>query len=544
MKEAKAERFETWSEIPVKPIYTPDDLKGFDYARDSGDAGEYPFTRGKYRTMYRHEPWIMRELCGLDTPKETNKRLKYLASHGQAGLAIVPDQPSQYGLDSDHPMAEPAAGTQGVPICCLQDMEELLEGLDLDATTSSFSIPGISTIVLVAQYALVAEKRGYSRKTLRGSVQNDPLQAVLTCYDLGNPLELLMKLCVDLIEFCAREMPKWHSVTVNAYDLREAGLNASQEIAFTLAIASAYANETLKRGLAIDDFMHRMLIISSVHIDFFEEIAKLRAARRVWAKLMKERFHAKNPKSMALTISVHTAGCSLTKQQPFVNIVRSAYEALAAALGGCRGLDLSSYDEGTCTPSEEAALVSLRTEQVLMEETRVTNVVDPLGGSYYVEWLTNKLEQEIWKIINEIEAMGGTEAAIRSGWAQEQITNTAVRIQEKVDRGEMKVIGLNLYQIEPQKDNLLPIAESQRRASTEQVSKIRKMKATRDKAQVEERLKVLYRVGKERKENFMPYIMDATAANATTGEILGTLRLAYGYPYDVLGKVEAPFSLA
>lgn len=540
-KEIAAKKFETWSGIPVKRIYTPNDIKEVDYGESLGDAGQYPFTRGKYPNMYRQQLWIARELCGLGTPRETNKRLKFLTSQGQTGLAIVPDQPSQFGLDSDHPMAIPAVGTQGVPICCRHDMEELLDDIDLEVTTSSFSIPGISAIVLVAQYLVAAEKRRYDRKILRGSVQNDPLQAILTCYDLGNSPELLMKLAIDLIEFCAREMPEWHCTTVNAYDLREAGVNAIQEMGFTLAIAIAYIEETLKRGLTIDDFADKMLIISDVHIDFFEEIAKFRAARRVWAKLMRERFHAKNPKSMALTISVHTAGCSLTTAQPFNNITRAAYQALSAILGGCRGLDLSSYDEGICTPSEEGCLVSMQTQHVLTHETGVRNVVDPLGGSYYVEWLTNTLEQKISEAISEIDQMGGMVAAIKSGWAKLQIEKASRRVYEEIEREDKIVVGLNAFQIEPERDNLLPISKSQAKPSAEQTAKIKQMKATRDKAQVEKRLRVLYQVAKERKENLMPYIIEATTADATSGEIVGTIRLAYGSPYDVLEKVDVPF---
>lgn len=538
------ETFETWSGIKLKPIYRPEDLAGFDYKGNLGDAGEYPFTRGKYANMYRQEKWIARELCGMETPRKTNERLKFLASHGQMGLGIVPDTPSQLGLDSDHPMAVASVGTQGVPLCCWQDMQELLDGIALEATTSSFSVPGVMAAPLVAQYIVASEKRGYNRKILRGSVQNDPLQAhVTSCYDLGNRLDLALKLCIDLIEFCAREMPNWHSCTVNAYDLRETGINAVQEMAFTLAIAFAYIQEMLKRGVPVDDFARRMLVIAGVHIDFFEEIAKFRAARRIWARVLKDRFHAQNPRTLALTISMHTAGSSLTTQQPFNNIVRGAYEAMVAVLSGCRGLDISSYDEGVCVPSEAAGLVSMRTQQVLAYETGVTSVVDPLGGSYYVEWLTGALEQEMLQLMQRIEEMGGMAAAVESGWVQQQIEAASLKLREKIDRGERIVVGLNSFHLEPEKDNLLPLDTTQIKPSKEQVKKLEEWKASRDKVALDEKLRILHGVASDKKKNLMPYIIEATAAGATTGETLGVIRLAYGEPYDILDRITLPFRL-
>lgn len=532
------EKAKTFSDLEVKQVYNIDDLRP-----GSGleKPGEYPFTRGIHEGMYRERLWITRELCGLGTAAQTNERLRFLVEEGQTGLAMVPDTPSQMGLDSDHPLSLPNAGLQGVPLCNIGDMRDLCSGIDLENVTASFSVPGILAPVLVAMYYAAAKEKGIDPGKLRGSVQNDPIQAILTGYVAKDPLEIVLRLAVDTIEFCSKEMPLWHSVTVNAYDLRETGLNAYQEMGFALAIAATYVEETMKRGLDVDSFARRILIVSGCHTDFFEEIAKFRAARRVWAKILKEDFGAKDEKTMKLKLAVHTSGSSHTAQQPINNVVRGSYEALAAVLGGAQGLDLSSFDEGFCIPSEEAAMVSLRTQQILALETGVPKIVDPLGGSYYVEWLTDRMEEKITEVIEEVRKQGGILASVRSGWIAEQITRASNAYQSKLDQGEIKVVGVNCYKIKPEHDNLLKISDSHGEPCAEQIELTRTFKNSREMSAIQDILQDLYTLTKEENTNLLPLIIKAISAGATLQEILGSIRVAYGYPYDILGGQKAPF---
>ncbi len=532
----------TWSGIPVKNVYTPADI-AVDYEKDLGNPGTYPYTRGIHEQMYRRRPWSTRNLCGLESPLKTNERLRYLMREGQSGIAIVPDTPTQLGVDADHPLVAPQVGTQGVPLYCLRDMDELLQGIAMEEMTFSISVCSIAAPVILAQVCALARRRRIDPRKLRGSIQNDPIQARHCSYDINNPLDLCLRVCVDAIEFCVKEMPSWHSLTANAYDLRESGADSVQEMGLALANAIGYIELALKRGLDIDSFAQQMLIICSSHMDFFEQIAKIRATRRVWAKLMKERFGAKTPQSMKLTIAVHTAGSSLTAQQPINNVIRGTIEALAAVLAGGQGIDLSCYDEALCTPTEESAMVALRTQQIILQESGVEKVADPLGGSYYLEHLTNAVEAGIWDLLREIDAVGGIVKAAESGWFRKVLEQSAVELYKDIDSGKRKVVGQNVHRIPDDQDNLLRIGKIHLEPGLEHVQRIRELKAGRNARKTEASLGKLYRDAKDGARNLMPSIVDAVSSDAMIGEIMGTLRVAYGRPYDPYEMVQPPFPL-
>jgi len=532
----------TSSGIPVKNVYTPNDVE-FDYVRDLGDPGRYPFTRGIHEEMYRRKAWSTRNLCGLESPLKTNERLRYLMREGQSGIAIVPDTPTQLGVDADHPLVTPSVGTQGVPLYCLRDMDELLQGIAMEEMTFSISVCSIAAPIILAQVSALARRRGVDLGKLRGSIQNDPIQARHCSYDIANPLDLCLRLCVDAIEYCVREMPSWHSLTANAYDLRESGADSIKEMGLALANSIGYVELALKRGLDIDSFAHQMLIICSSHMDFFEQIAKIRATRRIWAKLMKERFGAKKHQSLRLTIAIHTAGSSLTAQQPINNVIRGSIEALAAVLAGGQGIDLSCYDEALCTPTEESAMVALRTQQIILHETGVAKVADPLGGSYYLEHLTNTIEAGIWDLLREIDAIGGIVQAAESGWFKRVLEESAVGLYKDIDSGKRKVVGLNVHLIPEDQDNLLKIGKIHLEPGLEHVQRIRELKETRDIRKTEASLKRLYRDARDDGKNLMPSIIDAVSSHAIIGEIMGTLRLAYGQPYDPYEMIQPSFRL-
>ncbi len=532
----------TWSGIPVKNVYTPDDV-AVDYGKDLGNPGTYPYTRGIHEQMYRRKPWGTRNLCGLESPLKTNERLRYLMREGQSGVAIVPDTPTQLGVDADHPLVAPQVGTQGVPLYCLRDMDEMLQGIAMDEMTFSISVCSIAAPVILAQVSALARRRGIDPRKLRGSIQNDPIQARHCSYDINNPLEMCLRVCVDAIEYCVKEMPSWHSLTANAYDLRESGADSIQEMGLALANAIGYIELALKRGLAIDSFAHQMLIICSSHIDFFEQVAKIRATRRVWAKVMKERFGATSPHSMKLTIAVHTAGSSLTAQQPINNVIRGTLEALAAVLAGGQAIDLSCYDEALCTPTEESAMVALRTQQILLHESGVEKVADPLGGSYYVEHLTNAIEAGIWDLLREIDGIGGIVKAAESGWFRKLLEKSAVGLYRDIDSGKRKVVGQNVHRIPEDQDTVLRIGKIHLEPGVEHVQRLRELKGTRDAKKTEAALRKLFRDAKDGARNLMPDIVDAVSGDAMIGEIMGTLRLAYGRPYDPYEMVQPPFPL-
>ncbi len=538
MSESNAASGVTWSGIPLKTYYGPP-TRDRNYETKLGDPGALPFTRAGHAEMYRKRLWITRQLAGLDTAAATNQRLRYLIANGQTGLAIVPDTPTQLGLDSDHPLGARSVGTQGVPLCTVEDMDQMLEGIDLRGITASFSVPGASVPVLLAQLLAVADRRNVPWDELRGSFQNDPLQATHTCYDAGTPLELGMRLCVDAMEHCARHVPGFHPTTVNAYDLRESGLNAAEEIGVAISMAQAYIEETLKRGPTIDQIGPGILLICAAHIDLFEEVAKFRAARRIWSRMMREHFGAKDERTCRLTLAVHTAGSSLVAPQPINNVVRGTVEALAAVLGGCQGLDLSAYDEPVDLPSEQAAMVALRTQQILALEAGVANVVDPLGGSWFVEELTDELERRAVAVMDEVAALGGMVAAAKAGWLRRLMDERQWQLQQSIESGERPIVGVNCHQIPIEQDTLLSFRGEHPKPCAEQVEIVRTFRRRRDAGSVRSALTGLKSRAESTSENLISPIKIAVEAGATMGEVMGTIRQAYGLPYDPVGAIAA-----
>ncbi len=538
-----ASRLKTWSGFPVEEVYTPDDTKDIDYKREIGDPGDYPFTRGIHATMFRGRVWTKREVAGFGTPKDTNERVKYLIDQGQSGINIINDLPTAMGVDSDHPMAKEEAGAVGAPFSSLKDMEEMVEGIPLDKVSMSFNVSTTVSPIVVAQYLAIAQKRGIDLTRLRGTIQNEPLKGRYCGYSPStNHVDLCLQTSADIIEFCSKHMPLWYTTNVNLYDLRETGINAAQEIAFGFAMAIAYIENVLKRGLDIDEFAPRIAFYCSAHIDFFEEIAKLRAARRMWAKIMKERFKAKNPKSLTFKFGVHTAGCSLVPQQPLNNVIRVAYEALAAVLGGVQSLHCCSYDEPIAIPTEESHRLALRTQQILACETGVANVADPLAGSYYVESLTNRIEEEAMMILKKIDDMGGMIVAIEKGWIDQEMEKAAYRYQREVESKERIIVGVNEFTVPPEEDVQGDYHKTPSEVSEKREAALKELRETRDNDTVRKALKRLNEAAKKKqRENLLPFIIEAVNAYATTGEILGTMRMGFGYTYDPFEALSHPF---
>ena len=516
--------FRTASGIPVKRLYTPLDLAGKDYLGDLGFPGRYPFTRGIYATMYRGRIWTMRQYAGYGTAEETNRRFRLLLAQGQTGLSVAFDFPTQLGLDPDHPLAAGEVGRVGVSVFSIEEMMRLFDGIPLGEITTSMTINATATAIL-AMYIATAEAQGYEQALLGGTVQNDILKEYVARGLYVFPPEPSMRLVVDLIEYCARHMPRWNPISISGYHIREAGANAVQELAFTFANAIAYVEACLERGLKVDEFAPRISFFFSVHNDFFEEIAKFRAARRIWAKIMRERFGAEKPRSCTLRFHTQTAGSTLTAQQPLVNVVRVAIQALAAVLGGTQSLHTNAFDEALCLPSEEAALLALRTQQVIAYETNVANTVDPLGGSYYVEWLTDEIEERVWRYLDRIDGLGGAVKAVEKGYIQGEIARSAYEQQKAIEGGDLVVVGVNKFRIEEEiRVELLKVDPA---IEGRQVERLRALRAGRDRARVEEALDGVRRVA-EGDANIMPYMLEAVKARATIGEIFGVLRDVYG----------------
>jgi len=538
-----ASRLKTWSGFPVKEVYTPEDTKELNYEKEIGNPGDFPFTRGIYKTMFRGRVWTKREVAGFGIPKDTNERVKYLIDQGQSGINIINDLPTAMGVDSDHPMAKEEAGAVGAPFSSLRDMEETVEGIPLEKVSMSFNVSTTVSPMVVAQYVAVAQDRGVDLGKLRGTIQNEPLKGRYCGYAPStNHVDLCLQTSADIIEYCSKYMPLWYTTNVNMYDLRETGINAAQEIAFGFAMAIAYIENVLKRGVDIDDFAPRIAFYCSAHIDFFEEIAKLRAARRMWARIMKERFGAKKPKSITFKFGVHTAGCSLVPQQPLNNVIRVAYEALAAVLGGVQSLHCCSYDEPIAIPTEESHRLALRTQQILACETGVANVGDPLAGSYYLESLTTKVEEEASKVLDKIEEMGGMITAIESGWIDREMEKAAYQYQKEVDEKSRIVVGVNEFTIHPEEDIQGEYHKTPSGVIDRRVASLKELRETRDNPRTGETLKRLREVAEKKDgENLLPYIIDAVKAYATTGETLGTIRMAFGYSYDPFEVLEHPF---
>lgn len=542
MTESKAtpRLHQTWSGIPLKSSYGPMDANGRSYDETLSNPGTFPFTRGKYPEMYRETGWISRNLAGLSSAAATNVRLKYLLSHGQRGLAVVPDTATQSGLDYDHPFGAPLVGLQGVPLGCREDMQMMCDGLDLHELNASFST--FQTPV-AAQYLANARAEGFDRRLLRGSIQNDPICARLTGYDPGNPLDVTMRMAIDSILWCAEHAPRWHSTVVNTYILREAGADAFQEMGYGLEVAFYYIGEAVARGMDVDQIAPRFAIIAGLHNDFFEEIAKLRATRRIWASELTRRFGAKSDKSKALTISVHTCGSTLTASQPINNVVRAGYQALAAVLGGCRGLDLSGYDEPFSIPSAESATIAMRTHAVLDLETGVSSVADPLGGSYFLESLTDTVEERIRAVMEQVAAHGGIRAAQESGWVSDQIDEQGRTREAEIDSGIRPIVGVNEFTDSSVIGDLLPVSLARERPNEEQLEWLTKYKVRRDRRALTEGLTKLRDVARNPDGNTFAAMIEAIDMGATTGEVTGAVRVGYGEQFDPLGIVDSPVPL-
>jgi methylmalonyl-CoA mutase, N-terminal domain len=536
----KPQSAKTWSGYDVQELYTPDDLVKNDYKKNVGDAGDYPFTRGLHRNMFRGRYWTRREVVGIGSPADTHERAAFCFEQGGSGLNTIADVTYEMGLDVDHPWAENEVGLTGVNITSVKDMETLVGDIPLDKVSWSLITASTAAAATMAQYVVVAQQKNYDISLLRGSIQNDPIHFRYCGFRPACPLDLSVKLGSDVMEYCTRHMPKFYYTTVNMYDLREQGINAHQEVAYGFGIAMCYIDELLRRGLHIDDFAPRFTFYVSCHVDFFEEIAKIRAARRMWAKLMKEKYGAKDPRSMQFRFAVHTAGCSLVPQQPLNNIVRIAYEALAAVLGGVQSLHCCSYDEPMCLPTEKGHLQALRTQQILAYETGVTNVADPLGGSYYIESLTDKIEEEALRCMKEVEEVGGMEEAIRTEWLDRKFEIEAVKRQKEVDNRDKLIVGVNIFDSEPETKTPLGVQRIAEQSAKRQISEVQALKRSRDMTTLREAIDRLRDVA-SRGKNTIPAMIEATKAFATTAELLGTVREVMGYPYDPMQVIESPF---
>ncbi|MFZ8826609.1 MAG: acyl-CoA mutase large subunit family protein [Candidatus Caldipriscus sp.] len=526
----RKEVFISLSGIPIKELYTPLDIPNFDYEEKLGFPGEYPFTRGPYYNMYRGRPWTIRQFAGFGRAKDTNERFKYLISIGQTGLSTAFDMPTLMGYDSDHPMAEGEVGREGVAVDTLADFEVLFDGINLGEVSVSFTI-NAPAIFIYSLYLALAEKQGVPFEKLRGTLQNDMLKEFHAQHEWIFPPEPSVKLVTDIIEFSSRFTPKFNPVSISGYHIREAGSTAVQELAFTLADGFAYVESAIRRGLDVDEFAPRLSFFFNSHLDFFEEIAKFRAARRIWAREMRYRYKAKNPESWRLRFHTQTAGCSLTAQQPLVNIIRTAFEALAAVLGGTQSLHTNSYDEALQLPSEEAVTIAVRTQQVILHEIGVANTIDPLAGSYFIEWLTDKMEEEAYKYFDKILDLGngsfldGILKGIEIGYFKKEISDAAYEFQKRVESGEFIWVGVNAYKedvpLEVPKFYVDPKIEE------EQKEFLRKVKESRDNESVRLALQRLIEAAKENK-NLVPYVLDAVKAYATEGEIMDALKKVYG----------------
>ncbi|MGA2463226.1 MAG: methylmalonyl-CoA mutase family protein [Thermodesulfobacteriota bacterium] len=536
----KPRSVKTWSGYDVKEIYTPKDRMGKDYDKTIAGAGQYPYTRGIHANMFRGRYWTRREVIGIGSPADTHERMKVLLDQGISGLNTISDVTHTMGLDVDHPLAMNEVGLTGLSISHIQDMETLTEGIPLDKVSWSLIQASPVASVTMAQYLAVAQNRGYDIRELRGSVQNDPLHARFCGHRPACPVDLSIRVGCDIMEYCTRNMPKWYFTTVNMYDLREMGITATQEVAFGFLMAMIYIDELIRRGLSIDEFGPRFTFYVSCHIDIFEEVAKIRAARRFWARLMKEKYGAKDPRSMQFRFAVHTAGCSLVPQQPLNNIVRISYQALAAVLAGVQSLHCCSYDEPICLPTESGHVQALRTQQILAYESGVCNVVDPLGGSYYVEELTDKMEEEVLKIMKQVEGVGGMKEAIRTEWLDREFEKQALQRQKEIDAGERLVVGMNIFTTEAETQTPLGVQYIPLESVRTQIEQTRELKRTRDMNRLKDHIKRL-REDSEEGRNVLPAMIEATKAYATTGEVMGTVRMAMGYSYDPMEVLECPF---
>ena len=517
--------FSTSSDIPVNRVYTPLDIANVDYLKKLGFPGEYPLTRGVYTTMYRGRLWTMRQYAGFGTAEQTNKRFKYLLGHGQTGLSVAFDFPTQVGYDCDHPLSLGEVGKVGVSASTLKDMEILFDGIPLDKVTTSMTINAPAN-VLLAIYIAVGQKQGVEQSRLGGTVQNDVLKEYVARGMYIFPPKPSMRMITDIFVYCSQKMPQWNTISISGYHIREAGATAVQEVAFTFANAIAYVQAAIDRGLDVDKFAGRLSFFFAAHNNFLEEIAKFRAARRLWAKIMRERFKAKNLNSWMLRFHTQTSGVALTAQQPYNNVVRVALQALSAVLGGTQSLHTNSFDEAYALPSEQAVAVALRTQQIIAHESGVVDTVDPLAGSYYVEHLTNEIEERAQKYIEQIDGMGGAVSAIEKGFMQREITESAYRFQKEVEAKKRIVVGVNEYVGEEE----VPIKTLQVDPAVEKtlVEQLKEIKRQRNQPKVNETLNKLRNAAEQENESLMPFILQAIKEYATLGEICGTLREVFG----------------
>jgi methylmalonyl-CoA mutase, N-terminal domain len=510
--------------IEIRPRYEADDLSDWDPDAELGEPGEPPFTRGVYPSMYRGRLWTMRQYAGMGTAEETNRRFRYLLGHGQTGLSVAFDLPTQMGLDSDHPRAEGEVGRTGVAIDSVEDMRGLLDGIPLDQVTTSMTINATAAILLLL-YELVAEEQGVAADRLGGTVQNDILKEYAARGTYIYPPQPSMRLVTDLFAYCRERIPRWNTISISGYHMREAGATAVQEVAFTLANGMAYVQAALDAGLAVDEFAPRLSFFFACHMDFFEEVAKFRAARRMWSRVMADRFGARDPRSLMLRFHTQTGGATLTAQQPENNIVRTGLEALAAVLGGTQSLHTNSFDEALALPSERAAKIALRTQQVIAHESGVPDTVDPLGGSYFVESLTNEIETRSWEYVEKIDGLGGAVPAIEAGWIQNEIHEAAYRIQEGVESGQRVVVGVNRW--DEQEEEPVELLRLDQDAVRRQVERLHELRAGRDQAAVDRALKEVEETARGT-DNLLHPMREALRLRATLGEVSDAVRRVFG----------------
>jgi methylmalonyl-CoA mutase N-terminal domain/subunit len=516
--------FETISGHPIEPLYTQEELPGFDPDEKLGLPGEFPFTRGVYPSMYRGRLWTMRQFAGFGTAEETNERFRYLLDHGQHGLSTAFDMPTLMGLDSDHARSLGEVGVEGVAIDTVDDMETLFDGIPLDEVTVSMTINAPAPILL-AFYVVAAEEKGISSDKLGGTIQTDILKEYIAQKEWCFPIDPAMRLVTDMIEWCTAEMPRWHPISISGYHIREAGSTAQQELAFTLKDGFTYVERAIERALDVDDFAPRLSFFFNAHLDFFEEIAKYRAARRIWAREMRDTYGARSPESMRMRFHTQTAGVSLTAQQPLNNIVRTAIEALAGVLGGTQSLHTNSFDEALALPTEEAVRVALRTQQIIAHETGVTNTVDPLGGSYFVEKLTDEMEEAAYSYFARIDELGGMVDAVKTGFPQREIADAAFKYQREVDAKQRIVVGVNEYRLGEEAE--IPILRIDPELERKQSVRLEKTRTGRDRGAVDASLAELKRAAAT-DENLMPRFIDAARARASEGEMVAALQEVFG----------------
>ncbi len=540
----KSSKTETWSGIPLKEIYTPEDTEGIDYQSQIGDAGDYPYTRGIHRNMYRGKYPTRRIICGFGSAEDTNRRLKFNIEQGFTGLDVYPDVAGLMHIDADHPRVSEEVGIQGVSLSCLQDFEDLVEGIPLDKVSvlwrTFMTVPYLNTIV---------QRRGMDLGNLRGTILN-PHPLVLHWVEMPpggfDLIDVWLRLAVDTVEYCTRNMPRFYATYIDGYNLREYGLSAPQELAWVFSQAISYIDSILEKGLEIDAFGPRITFFLSAHQDFFEEIAKFRAARRIFARMMRERYGARDERSLKFRFAIETAGSTLTAQQPMNNIVRITYQVIAALLGGVQSMSPPSYLEAVSLPTEESAMLQARTQQILIYETGIPNVTDPMGGSYFIESLTNTIEEETTKILREIENLGGILQAAKSGWVDRMIDQAVLTRHREVEKGERVAIGVNAFTIEESETPggyfRNPAHDGEMGVGKKIVGRLRRFKEERDKEKVRRLLGNLRKKAQERKTNLIPLMTQAAEGHATMGEIMGTIREAHGLEYDPFGEIQSPFS--